>query len=487
MTFSGYEDYVLYSRQHFEEGLIRAGFVERESGWHGPIEHSGQRTEVILSLPARFPFHPPRVVPTAKDSTPWSWHRELDGALCLVAEDDHDNLWWVEAAAFLEHVTDWFVNSDAGWPGDRPDLDLERYFRRSQDERLYIFDDLEARRDSFVRFRPSANNTMLIGSGTRPPKASKHNNARFGYVADLGEVDVPPRDWGDISAQVRADVNLDHRIRTHLVEIVVLLYRRGAHGGAIVLEVWPTKGGGIEARWLKAAADTDAARFSRAGSAAPLLREVRVAIIGVGALGSFVADMLVRAGVRNLTLVDDDIVKPGNLIRHLVGPQAVGLAKVTAVQQSLAARHQIPTAGITIQEDTVTSGDVAMELLMSHDLVINTSADFSTTALLHVMARSTGQHLVSAVIQNGGATYRVDILPPLNDVPSLTDTIATPHESSRDVFEAGCGSPISPTPPHVAIEAAATTVRHAIGILVANPVHSAGELRDFTDIARASQ
>lgn len=487
MTLSEYEDYVLYSRQHFEEGLIRAGFVERESAWRGAITHSGQQTEVLISLPSRYPFRPPRVVPASPDAAPWSWHRELDGSLCLVADDDHEDLWWVDTTAFLEHVTEWFVKADAGWPDDRPDLDLDRYFDRPQDERLYVYDDLEARRNSFVRFRPSANNTMRIGGGTRPAKASKHSKARFGYVADVGEVDVPPRHWGDISARVRANIDLDHRIRTHLIEIMVLHYRRGSHSGAIVLEVWPTKDGGIEARRLHAAADTDEARSSRAGSTAPLLHEVRVAIVGVGALGSFVTDMLVRAGVRNLSLVDDDLVKPGNLIRHLVGPEAVGMPKVTAVKQHLVTRHGIPASGITIQEDNVTSDDVAMELLASHDLVINTSADFATTALLHVVARSTGRHLVSAAIQNDGAAYRVDILPPLDDALPLPATTVTARESSREVFEAGCGSPISPTPPHVAIEAAAATVRYAIGILVGHPVHPAGEVRDLTNNAKAPQ
>jgi hypothetical protein len=46
-----------------------------------------------------------------------------------------------------------------------------------------------------------------------------------------------------------------------------------------------------------------------------------------------------------------------------------------------------------------------------------------------------------------------------------------------EVFEAGCGEPVSPTPPHAVAEAAATAVRHIIGILTGTPVSDAGEER----------
>lgn len=487
MTIAEYDEYVAYSRQHFEEDLIRAGFIEGDTGWRGTIAHPGGSTEVVISFRARFPFQPPRVVPADPDSIAWSWHRELDGALCLVAEDDHDDLWWTEASAFLEHVTAWFEQAGAGWPDDRPDLDLERYFGSSEDERLYLYDDLAGYSNGFVRFRPSSNNTMQIRSGTRLPKASKHSKDRFGYVADLGDIDVPPRSWEDVAARIAPDVDLDRRIRNHLIEIVVLIYRRGTHDGAIVLEVWPTKDGGTGVRRLRAAADTAAAKTARAGLVAPLLHEARVAIVGVGALGSFTADMLVRAGIRQLTLVDDDIVMPGNLIRHLVGPEMVGLQKVTAVKRHLVARYEIPAESIEELDEAVSSGDVAMELLTSHDLVVDTSADFATTALLHVVARSERKRIISASIQNDGATYRVDLLPPLEGTDALPNSSVVIHQQPPAVFEAGCGSPISPTPPHVAVETASATVRHVIGLLIERPVHPSGEVRTLVAPARTAQ
>ena len=104
----------------------------------------------------------------------------------------------------LEHISAWFEQADAGWPEDRPDLDLERYFQQSDDTRLYLYDDLAPYSNGFVRFRPARNNTMRIGRGTASTKSAKRSKHRFGYIADVGDIDVPPRTWTDISARAAA-------------------------------------------------------------------------------------------------------------------------------------------------------------------------------------------------------------------------------------------------------------------------------------------
>ncbi len=479
MSLARYNDYVDYARQHFEEGLLRAGFVEKGAVWTGSVPRGGSSTDVLITLGERFPFHPPRVEPADPDSVPWSWHRELNGELCLVAEDDHEGLWWTDTPAFLEHLAAWFQQSDSGWPDDRPDLDLDRYFESSDDKRVYLYGEITQYRGGFVRFRASNNNTLRIGRGTRPAKVSKFNQDRFGYVVDLGDVDVPPRNWADISARIDPAVNLNRRIRKHDVAIVVLIYRRGDHDGAITLEVWPTKGGGIEARRLRSGADTTASKSARAGILATELHARRVAVVGLGALGSFIADTLVRSGVRQLTLIDHDLVMPGNLVRHLVGPDMVGLPKVQAVKQHLVRRADDSNLKIEAVANVLVSGDDAVDLLKAHDLVINATADFATTALLHVTAESLRRQVLSAVIQNEGATYRIDVLPPLDGAPALPPSTFDVERSGPDVFEAGCGSPVSPTPPHAVIEVAAATVRHAIGLLVKCPLHPSGETRNL--------
>ena len=65
------------------------------------------------------------------------------------------------------------------------------------------------------------------------------------------------------------------------------------------------------------------------------LGKIHVGIIGVGGLGSNVAMMLVRSGLRNLTLVDNDVVEDSNLNRQIYFPEDIGKLKVKALSRYL--------------------------------------------------------------------------------------------------------------------------------------------------------
>jgi len=65
------------------------------------------------------------------------------------------------------------------------------------------------------------------------------------------------------------------------------------------------------------------------------LSDKKVAIIGLGALGSHVAWQLARAGVKNFKFVDKDYLQAGNLQRWLMGLPYIGMAKSEAVAHIL--------------------------------------------------------------------------------------------------------------------------------------------------------
>src|SRR5215467_5023718 len=69
------------------------------------------------------------------------------------------------------------------------------------------------------------------------------------------------------------------------------------------------------------------------------LLDAHVAIVGCGALGSFQAEALARAGVGRLTIIDRDYVEPSNLQRQWLFDEAdgaAGLPKAIAAERSLA-------------------------------------------------------------------------------------------------------------------------------------------------------
>ncbi|MBW1672402.1 MAG: ThiF family adenylyltransferase [Deltaproteobacteria bacterium] len=67
----------------------------------------------------------------------------------------------------------------------------------------------------------------------------------------------------------------------------------------------------------------------------PWLRESKVLIVGAGALGATIAEMLVRGGTQSIALVDNDKLEMGNLVRHTLTMDDIGKSKVGAVKERL--------------------------------------------------------------------------------------------------------------------------------------------------------
>ncbi len=74
------------------------------------------------------------------------------------------------------------------------------------------------------------------------------------------------------------------------------------------------------------------------GEDAPgILAGKHVAVFGIGGVGSFCAEALARAGVGELTLVDDDVVSQSNLNRQLVALRStLGQPKTQVMAQRIA-------------------------------------------------------------------------------------------------------------------------------------------------------
>ena len=65
------------------------------------------------------------------------------------------------------------------------------------------------------------------------------------------------------------------------------------------------------------------------------LQSKKIALVGLGALGSMIAESLARSGVTVLGLWDSDIVEPGNICRSTYQLSDLGLSKVDALKKKL--------------------------------------------------------------------------------------------------------------------------------------------------------
>ena len=69
------------------------------------------------------------------------------------------------------------------------------------------------------------------------------------------------------------------------------------------------------------------------------LSEAKVLIAGCGSGGGMVALQLAMSGITNFTLVDNDVLEPENVIRHVCGIRYVGQRKVDALSDVLLDRN----------------------------------------------------------------------------------------------------------------------------------------------------
>lgn len=129
----------------------------------------------------------------------------------------------------------------------------------------------------------------------------------------------------------------------------------------------------------------------------------RVIIFGVGGVGSWCAESLIRSGIRHLTIVDSDRVCITNINRQLMATaRTVGQVKVDVLKERLLSIN--PKADITalqqiFTEETADSFDIG-----SYDYIIDAIDSLKDKALLIMMATRTKARFYSSM----GAALKLD-------------------------------------------------------------------------------
>lgn len=140
------------------------------------------------------------------------------------------------------------------------------------------------------------------------------------------------------------------------------------------------------------------------------IREARVAIVGIGGVGSWSAEALARSGVGHLTLIDLDHVAESNINRQVHALQAtLGQAKVQAMRERIAQIN--PECVVSGVEEFVDIDNWPAVLPAPVDAVIDACDQVRAKA---VMAAWAMHHREVAFITVGAAggkrlAHRVDI------------------------------------------------------------------------------
>ncbi|HGY91386.1 MAG TPA: thiazole biosynthesis adenylyltransferase ThiF [Planctomycetes bacterium] len=116
------------------------------------------------------------------------------------------------------------------------------------------------------------------------------------------------------------------------------------------------------------------------------IRQATVGLLGLGALGSTLADLMTRSGVGRLVAVDRDIVEPSNLHRQTLYTQAdadAGLPKAVAARKRL--REINPDVDIECLSLDL-GPDNALDVFEECDLILDGADGFETRYLLNDVA-----------------------------------------------------------------------------------------------------
>lgn len=138
---------------------------------------------------------------------------------------------------------------------------------------------------------------------------------------------------------------------------------------------------------------------------APLqrLHDIRVILFGVGGVGSWCAESLVRSGVKHLTIVDSDRVNISNVNRQLIATtQTVGQVKVEVLKERLLSIN--PEAEITAIQDIYNAENSESFRLNEYDVIIDAIDSLAEKAHLLLTASRTDALLYSSM----GAALKMD-------------------------------------------------------------------------------
>jgi tRNA A37 threonylcarbamoyladenosine dehydratase len=142
---------------------------------------------------------------------------------------------------------------------------------------------------------------------------------------------------------------------------------------------------------------------------AAAIRRARVAVVGIGGVGSWAAEALARSGVGELTLVDLDHVAESNINRQIHAlASTLGQAKVLAMRDRIAQIH--PACQVHAVEEFVEPGNWPQVLPGEVDAVIDACDQVKAKTAMAVWALKSRALFISCGAAGGKRlAHQVDI------------------------------------------------------------------------------
>jgi molybdopterin/thiamine biosynthesis adenylyltransferase len=241
---------------------------------------------------------------------------------------------------------------------------------------------------------------------------------------------------------------------------------------------------GDELRLARAVSLRDDERWIRQPQLRPLASST-VAVLGVGALGSQLADHLAKSGVGRQVLLDYDVLTVGNRVRHQLDLADVGRGKAAGLADRLRRVNPWTEVNVLPFQLGIASGDVqgvddrVTAALETCEVIVNTTARSVTGSYISLIANELDLPAIHAWVTAGAWGARLlrqrpgqsacwdcfalsEECPPSGVmVPCLKHD---PH--GGEVTERGCADPTFTGPGFELAAAAAATTRFTVQTLL---------------------
>ena len=141
------------------------------------------------------------------------------------------------------------------------------------------------------------------------------------------------------------------------------------------------------------------------------LQRASVAVVGVGSIGGAAVQALAQYGIGTVALVDPDRFLWHNMVRHVLGHDAVGRYKVDAMKTVLERRWP-NTVADTYRLDVVEDAHMMRSLFAEVDLVLCAADGIAPRRVVSHLARRAGTPAILACVLDDGAVAEVIRLRP---------------------------------------------------------------------------
>lgn len=126
------------------------------------------------------------------------------------------------------------------------------------------------------------------------------------------------------------------------------------------------------------------------------LRQAHVLVVGVGGVGAYAAEMLCRAGVGTLTLVDADTVQESNINRQLIAlTSTIGRAKTEVLAERLKLIN--PDVTLHLVPEYINDDNIATLFVDSYSYVVDAIDTLAPKVSLIKAVMERGLPLVSSM------------------------------------------------------------------------------------------